>query len=80
MKLPAAETVTVIEVVAVVDPEAPVTVMVAVPVAVLLAFRVSVSPLTVTVTPVLELLAVRVTVPEKPPVLVTVIASVTLAP
>lgn len=78
VKLPAVETVTVIEVLAVVDPEVPVTEIVAVPVAVLLAFSVNVSPLTVTVTPVLELVAVRVTVPVKPPVSVTVITSVAL--
>ena len=63
-----------------VEPEVPVTVMVAVPVAVLLALIVSVSPLTVTVTPEFELLAVRVTAPVKPPVSVTVMASVVLAP
>jgi hypothetical protein len=68
------------EVVAVVLPEVPVMVMVAEPVAVLLAAIVSVSPLTATVTPVFELVAVRVTAPVKPPVSVTVIASVTLAP
>jgi hypothetical protein len=46
--------------------EVTVTVMVAVPVAVLLAAIVSVSPLIVTVTPVLELVAIRVTVPVAP--------------
>jgi hypothetical protein len=74
------DTVTAIEVVSMVLPEVPVTAMVAVPVAVLLAAIVSVSPLTVTVTPVFELVAVRVTGPVKPPVSVTVMASVTLAP
>ena len=66
-------------VVAVNAPEVPVTVMVPVPLAVLLAFRVSVVPLIVTVTPLLELAAVRVTVPVKPPESVIVMASVTLA-
>jgi hypothetical protein len=79
-KLPIGEIVTPIVVVAVVVPEVPVTVMVADPVAVLLALMVSVSPLTVTVTPELELAAVRVTAPLKPPVSVTVMASVALAP
>lgn len=74
------ETVTAMVVVALMVPETPVTVMVAEPVAVLLAEIVSVVPLTVTVTPVFELVAVRVTVPVKPPVSVTVMASVTLAP
>jgi len=72
-------TVTAMEVVAVVLPEVPVTVIVAEPVAVLLAAMVNVVPLTVTVTPVFELVAVKVTVPVKPPVSVTVMASVTLA-
>lgn len=73
-------TVTEMDVVAVVLPEVPVTVMVAVPVAALLAVIVSVLPLTVAVTPVFELVAVRVTVPVKLPVSVTVMASVTLVP
>jgi hypothetical protein len=80
LPVPVEVTVTAIEVVAEVVPEIPVTEMVAVPVAVLLAFSVSVSPLTVTVTPEFELLAVSVTVPVKPPVSVTVMASVVLAP
>lgn len=63
-----------------IEPDVTVTVIVPVPVAVLLAFIVSVSPLTVTVIPELELAAVTVTVPVKPPVSVTVIASVMLPP
>lgn len=78
VKLPVDEIVTAIEVVAVVLPEVPVTLMVPVPVAVLLALIVNVVPLTVTVTPELVLVAARVTVPVKPPVSVTVMASVTL--
>lgn len=71
---------TAIDAVAVVEPEVPVTLMMADPVAVLLALMVSVVPLTVTETPLFELLAARVTAPVKPPVSVTVTASVTLAP
>jgi hypothetical protein len=80
LPVPVEVTVTAIEVVAEVVPEIPVTEMVAVPVAVLLAFSVSVSPLTETVTPEFELLAVRVTVPVKPPLSVTMMASVALPP
>lgn len=73
-------TVTVKDVVAVVEPDVPVTVMVAVPVAVELAATVIVLPLTLAVTPELELEAVRATVPVKPPTSVTVILSGALEP
>src|ERR1035438_2431199 len=71
---------TVMVVVSVSEPDFPVTVMVAVPVAVALAAIVTVSPLTVAVTPVFELAAVRVTAPVKLPVSATVMASFTLLP
>ncbi len=61
-------------------PDFPVTLMVANPVAVALAVIVSVSPLTATVTAGFELMALRVTTPVKPPMSVTVMASVTLEP
>jgi hypothetical protein len=82
VKLPvvAAFTVTVIDVVAVVEPEVPVTLMVAVPLAEELADRVSVLPLTATPTPELELVALSVTAPLKPFTSVTVMASVALVP
>jgi len=73
-------TVTAMVVEAVVVPEVPVTVMVAVPVADELAATVTVSPLTVAVTPEFELEAVSVTAPVKPPTSVTVMASVAVAP
>jgi hypothetical protein len=62
------------------EPEVPVTVIVAVPVAVELAFSVNVSPLTVAVTPLFELVAARLTAPANPFRSVTVMASVTLVP
>jgi hypothetical protein len=62
------------------EPEVPVTVMVAEPVAVALAVNATTSPLTDAVTPALELVAARLTVPVNPLRSVTVIVSVTLAP
>jgi len=80
VKPDAGVTVTAMVVEAVTVPEVPVTVMVAVPVAVEVAATVTVVPLTVAVTPELELEAVRVTVPVKPPASVTVMASVAVPP
>jgi hypothetical protein len=62
------------------EPEVPVTVMVADPVAEALAVNVTTSPLTDAVTPLFELDAARLTVPVNPFRSVTVVASVTLAP
>lgn len=72
--------VTAIDVVSFNVPEVPVTVMVDVPVAVALAVSAIALPLTVAVTPLFELAAVRVTAPVKPFRSVTVIPSLTLAP
>ena len=62
------------------EPEVPVTVMVAEPVALALAVNVSTSPLIDAVTPALELVAARVTAPVNPFMSVIVIASVAVPP
>jgi hypothetical protein len=79
-KLPAGLTVTAMVVVSFSEPEVPVTVMVAEPVAVALAAIATVLPLTVAVTPLFELAALSATAPVNPFRSVTVIPSLTLAP